>query len=149
MEKVAIAPARVIRIIWFGFVLAGVTIIFGAMTVPVQTTNALDPTAEMAIAIVALSDVALAFFARRFLARLARVAPGSSVESAEMNRWFLGNVASLAIIFSCNLLAFVLHMLRARGELVELLFGAGMISLLLWRPGTPPEADGAETISRG
>lgn len=141
MEKVVIAPARVMRIVWFGFVLAGVMIIYVALTIPSQAANSVDPTIEVAIAAVALVDVVLGFLARGVLARLAKPAPGGSGESAALNRWFSGSMVSLAFIFSCNLFAFVLHMLKARVRLVELLFGVGMISLLLWRPGEPPEAE--------
>jgi hypothetical protein len=141
MEKVAIAPARVMRIVWFGFILAGIMMINVALTIPPQASDSVHPAFEVAIAVAALVDVVLGLFMRRFLARFARPVPGRNAESAAMNRWFSGNVASLAIIFSCNLFAFVLHTLRARGGLVELLFGVGMISLLLWRPGTPPVAE--------
>jgi len=39
------------------------------------------------------------------------------------------------------LLGFVLYILRARVILVELLFGASLISLLFWHPGTPPAGE--------
>ena len=138
MKKRAIPPTRVMRLIWFGFVLSGVMLIYVEVTIPVRATNTAEPAVELAIAIQALLDVLLGFFARRFLARFARPLPGGNVGSVAINRWFSGNLVSLALIYSCNLFAFALHMLRARPRLVEFLFGVGMISLLLWRPGTPP-----------
>jgi hypothetical protein len=57
----------------------------------------------------------------------------------------IANVCSLICLYSCMLLGFVLYILRARVVLVELLFGVAMISLLFWRPGSPPTSADAIT----
>lgn len=138
MEKVAIPAGRVMRIVWFGFVLAGVMMIGVAIAIPARTANHVEPPIEWVLTVMGLSDVVLGLFARKFLIRLARRAPQATVGSAALNQWFTGSTATLAYIFSCNLFALLLHFLGARAGFVELLFGVGMISLLLWRPGTPP-----------
>lgn len=57
------------------------------------------------------------------------------------------NICSLACINLCLFFGFVLYILRARIALVELLFGAAMISLVFWSPGTPPRADDTPNVA--
>lgn len=151
MEKVAIPPARVMRILWFGFVLAGFMFIYIAIVVPIPATSKVQPAIEVCIAALALVDVVLGFFVRKLPARFLRPVPvpGNDAGSVAISRWLSGNMVSLAFIFSCNVFAVALRMTRARVGLVELLFGVGMTSLLLWQPGTPPTADEAGTTPRG
>lgn len=126
------------RMIWFGFVLSGVMLIYVVFVVPVRTPDNADAAIEIGMTMIALVDVVLGFLAQRFLARIAKPVPEGRQGNAELNAWLSRNVASLALIYSCNLFAFALHMLRAGSDLVDVLFGVGMISLLLWQPGTPP-----------
>jgi hypothetical protein len=138
MGSAAIKPARVMRIIRSGFVFAGVMLIYVAMTIPAQAPRPIKPLAEMTITLMALADVALGFFSPRLLMLLAMREVRSGPEIAAMSGWLMGNVVGLAFIFSCNLFAMVLHFVGAQAEFVALLFGVGMISLLVWRPGEPP-----------
>jgi hypothetical protein len=138
MENAPINPARVMQIIRGGFVFGGVMLIYVAMTIPAQAPRPIEPMAERMIALMALADVVLGFLAPRLLMRLAQREVRSGPEIAAMSGWLMGNVVGLAFIFSCNLFAMVLHFVGAQGEFVALLFGVGMISLLVWRPGKPP-----------
>jgi len=72
VEKVAIPPARVMRIIWFGFVLSGVMLIYLIFLVPVRTPDTVDVAVETGITIIALVDIVLGFLAPRLLARFAK-----------------------------------------------------------------------------
>jgi hypothetical protein len=140
MEKVAIPPERVMRLIWFGFLLSAAMLIYIVVKIPVQAPMSIGPTVAIILASVALVAVVLGFFMPRILRRAARRAREGQTGSAALNAWFRDNLIGLAWIYSCNVFAFVLHFFRARAGFVELLFGVGMISLLLWRPGTPPDA---------
>ena len=139
MEKVAVTPARLMRFIWLSFVSAGVMFIYIAFTIPAQGKNTAGPAVETVITVVALVVVLLGFFMPRILRWSAKRAREGQTGSAALKTWFTNNLVGLAWIYSCNLFAMVLHFLRARVGLVAFLFGVGMISLLLWRPGTPPD----------
>ncbi|MGH9590600.1 MAG: hypothetical protein ACRD25_09400, partial [Terracidiphilus sp.] len=125
MEKVAIPPARVMRIIWFGFVLSGVMLIYLMFVLPARTPKPASDTLEVGITIVALVDVVLGFLAPRFLARFANSIPEGRQGAAALSAWLSRNLVGIALIYSCNLVAFALHMLGARADLVEVLFGVG------------------------
>lgn len=142
MEKVAIPPARAMRILWFGFVLAGVMLIYIVITIPDRAPRPMGPAVEVILTVAALVAVALGFFMPQILRRSAMRARQGQTGTAALNAWFRDNLVGLAWVYSCNVFAFVLHFFRARAGLVESLFGVGMISLLLWRPGTPPGVEG-------
>lgn len=126
------------RIIWFGFVLSAVMLIYLVFVLPVRTPETAGITVETGITVVALVDVALGFLAQRFMARFTKPLSEGRQPATALNAWLSRNLVSIACIYSCILFAFVLHMLGARAGLVEFLFAVGMISLLLWQPGTPP-----------
>ncbi len=138
VEKVAIPPARVMRIIWFGFVLSGVMLIYIVVTIPDRAPGPMGPAVQIVLTVVALAAVALGFVMPRILRRAAGRARERQRGPSALNAWFRDNLVGLAWIYSCNLFAFVLHFFRARVGLVEILFAIGMISLLLWQPGSPP-----------
>ena len=138
VEKVAIPPARVMRIIWFGFVLSGVMLIYVVVTIPDQVREPMGPIVEVLLMVVALVAVALGFFMPRILRRAAGRTREGQTGSAALTAWFRDNLIGLGWIYSCNVFAFILHFFRARVDLVEVLFGIGMISLLLWQPEAPP-----------
>lgn len=138
MEKVAIPPARLMRIIWFGFVLSGVMLIYIAVMIPTQAREPMGPVVETLLLVVALAAVALGFFMPRILRRAGRRAREGQTGSAAMTAWFRDNFAGLSWIYSCNVFAFALHFFKGRVGFVELSFGVGMISLLLWQPEAPP-----------
>lgn len=138
MEKVAIPAARVMRIVWFGFVLSGVMLIYVAVTIPVQAPRPMRPAVEVILAIVALVAVVLGFFMPQILRRSAKQARQGQTEPVALNTWFRDNLVGLGWIYACNVFAFILHFFHARAGLVDLLFGVGMIALLMFRPGTPP-----------
>jgi len=142
MEKVAISPARIMGIIRFGFFLAGVVMIFVTIMIPPQTHVPVDPTIEGIITVLGLGAVFLGFFMPKMLRLSAKREREGQTESAALNAWFRDHLFGLVCIYLSIVFAFVLHFLRARAGFVELLFGVGMISLLLWRPETPPATDG-------
>ena len=148
MEKVMIPPARVMRIIWFGFVLSGVMLIYIVVTIPDRAPGPMGSAMQIILTLVALAAVSMGFLMPRILRRAARRAREGQTGPAALNVWFRDNLIGLAWIYSCNLFAFILHFFRAQVGLIELLFGVGMISLLLWQPGSPPGAQRGK-IRRG
>lgn len=133
-----IPPARVMRIIWFGFVLSGVMLIYIVVTIPDRAPGPMGSATQVILTLVALAAVFLGFLMPRILRRDARRAREGRTGPVALNAWFRDNLIGLAWIYSCNLFAFILHFFRAQVGLIELLFAVGMISLLLWQPGTPP-----------
>ena len=138
METTAGKAQLIMRIVRFGFIAFSALLIFLVFKLPAPSAATPNPVAEVAISIVALTNIALGFFAPRFLLSSARMRSRHASTSTPVQRWLSGCILSLALFESCVLFAFVLHQIGARERIVETLFGLGMISLLFWNPGTPP-----------
>ena len=121
--------------------------IFAMLKIPVRYTTAADPTVGYAVTAIALIDLAFGLMARPILVRFA-ASKGQISKSTSIQRWMIANICSLICLYSCMLFGFVLYIVRARVILVELLFGASLISLLFWRPGTPPNGENEPSSSR-
>ena len=134
---------RAIRTVKYGFIAVGLVMIFVIIKIPVKYVTAANPSVGYAITAVALIDLTIGLLGRPFFLRTAR-SNRQLTKPTPVQRWIIANVCSLACIDSCLFLGFVLYILRARVVLVELLFGAAMISLLFWSPGAPPIAEDAE-----
>jgi len=128
---------RAIQTAKYGFIAVGLVMIFAIIKIPVKYTTATDPTVGYAITAVALIDLTIGLLGRPFFVRMAS-RNRQFAKPTPVQRWMIANICSLICIDSCLLLGFVLYILRARVVLVELLFGAALISLLFWSPGTPP-----------
>ena len=113
MEKVAIPPGRVMRIIWFGFALSVVMLIYIVVTIPVQASESMGPIVQIILMVLALVAVGLGFFMPRILRRAAGRAREGQTETAALNVWFRDRLIGLAWIYSCNVFAFILHVFRA------------------------------------
>jgi hypothetical protein len=135
---------RAIRTAKYIFIAVGLVMIFAMIKIPVKYTTAADPAAGYAITAIALIDLTIGLLGRPFFVRFAGYR-GQSAKPTPLGRWMIANVCSLICLYSCMLLGFVLYILRARVVLVELLFGVAMISLLFWRPGSPPTSADAIT----
>jgi hypothetical protein len=131
---------RSIRTAKYGLIAVGLAMIFAMIKIPVKYKTAADPTVGYAVTAIALIDLTLGLLARPLLIRLAG-SRGQLSKSTPLQRWMIANICSLICLYSCMLFGFVLYILRARVILVELLFGASLISLLFWRPGTPPNGE--------
>jgi hypothetical protein len=59
-----------------------------------------------------------------------------------MQRWFTGYILSLAFFESCSLFGVVLHFMGARILVVEVLFAASLLAILVRSPGVPPSDEG-------
>jgi hypothetical protein len=132
-----------IRIMRLSFLLFGILLIYIAFKVPVQSRAVPNRVFELVISLLALTNIPIGFFAPKFFSRSPSRGFRSTMVPAPVKQWFTGRVASLAFFNACNLFAFVLHSIGGRIWIVELLFGAGMISFLFWNPGNPPIAEQA------
>ena len=112
--------------------------IFAVIKIPVKYTTAADPTVGYAVTAIALIDLTVGLLGRPILTRLGC---RGQIKSTPIQRWMITSICILICLYSCMLLGFVLYILRARVILVELLFGASLISLLFWHPGTPPAGE--------
>ena len=141
-------PERVMRTMKYSFIAAVVLLIVVAIRVPSTAPHAMEQSMEVVLVLVAIIDLALGLFGRRFFAKLSNSRRMRNANSPQLNQWTTGNIFSLACIFSSALFGFVLHTLRGRTVLVELLFAASLVVLLLWNPGTAPAASNAGDLSR-
>jgi hypothetical protein len=138
------APERVMQTIKYSFFVSGLLLIFVMVRIPVKSPTVANHVFEIAITAMALINLFLGLFGRPFFARLANYNPPNS-KTAPIQRWMAANIFSLACIDACMLFGLVLHFLRGRAVLVELLFAAAMVSLLFWSPGAPPSTDDPQT----
>jgi len=138
------APERVMQTIKYSFFASGLLLIFVMLRIPVKSPTVANPTVEIAITAMAIINLFLGIFGRPFFARLANTNPANA-KTAPIQRWMTANIFSLVCIDACLLFGLVLHFLRGRAALVELLFGAAMVSLLFWSPGAPPSTDDLQT----
>jgi hypothetical protein len=128
----------------YSFFVSGLLLIFVMLRIPVKSPTVANPAIEFAITAMAIINLFLGIFGRPFLARLSNTNPANA-KTAPIQRWMTANIFSLACIDACMLFGLVLHFLRGRPALVELLFGAAMVSLLFWSPGAQPSTDDLQT----
>jgi divalent metal cation (Fe/Co/Zn/Cd) transporter len=140
MESKVQSPALVVLVIRIAFIVSGFLYFYVAMKFVSQAQQPVTSTFQLAIAIVAFTCVILGFSARRLFARPAESPAEKAPTSIQLKRWMTTSVISLAFFEACILFGFVLHVLGAPLWRVELLFGAGIASMLIWSPGTPPDA---------
>jgi hypothetical protein len=130
---------RAIRTAKYGLIAVGLVMIFAVIKIPVKYMTAADPIVGYAVTAIALIDLTIGLLGRPILMRFGGCR--GQIKSTPIQRWMITDICSLICLYSCMLLGFVLYILRARVILVELLFGASLISLLFWHPGTPPAAE--------
>jgi len=142
MGSTAKAAQRLVQTLKFSFIVAGALFVFVTYKVPAKGQHPADPTMALVISLIALADVAIGFLAPQFLVRSNRSSSGASSLQTPTQQWFARCVLSLAFFQSCNLFAVVLHFVHANSSFVEVLFAVGMLSMIVWSPGTPPGGEG-------
>lgn len=135
-------PAKFMMLVLkLAFIVSGLLFIVVVARVPTQTPQQpVSPAFEWVITILAIADDIVGLCGRGLFRWIAKHTSPNGQASAPLRVWMTGNVFSLALMQSCILFGMVLHFVGARVRLVELLFAVGMISLVLWSPGTPPAA---------
>lgn len=141
-------PERVMRVMKYAFLVSVVLFIFVTAWVPSKAAHPPAQIVELVVAVVAVTNIGLGFGARPFLARMAKANQERAGTASPLNQWFSANIVSLAMIESCGLFAFVLHLLGSSTRVAGLLFGCALLALLVWTPGKPPTAQDASGISR-
>jgi len=147
-ELTSSSVLRRIQFIKLGFILFGVLLIYLAAKVPPAGSANLSPTIELAITFMAITDVACGFWLAKWLISNVNRGGASKPQSAVAMRWRSAQVAGLSCISACNLFAFVLHMFNGRQPFIVLLFAVGMLSLIIWNPGTPPTESDRRILQR-
>ena len=135
---------RTIRVLQFGFLFFGFLIVYLIFKLPSRAPAAINPTAEMVIALFAMGVLILGWSGRGLSRKLVSLGPLATPLSA----WFTGNVFGLACVNACLLFGFVLHSMGARTRVVELLIGAAMLSFLFWMPGKAPASEPGSGMQR-
>ena len=141
-------PQRMMHIMKYAFIGSVMLFIVVTIEVPSRAAHPPEHSLELVIIVLALADLALGFVARTLLGRLAKGNVGRSGKTTPLNQWASANLASLAMIESCALVAVVLHVLGSSTRLVGILFGAALLALFAWTPGTPPASSEASGITR-
>jgi uncharacterized membrane protein len=141
VETGATAPLRMMRIMKLGFIVFGLLLICLVIKIPVPSGPPANPAFELVVIIVALTNIAAGFLAPRFFRRVVKHTSQGQPGSTTLNQWMGASIISLACFNACMLFGFVLHFLRARVQVVEIAFAAGMISLLVWNPQPPPTTE--------
>jgi hypothetical protein len=141
MESNVAAAVRTARILKIAFLVSGILFIYVVYTVPVQAQGPTSPAFEMAIAVVALASVVAGFILPGILRRAAERVSQNKPGSTPLSRWMAGNIVGLACFESCSMFAVMLHFAGGHVRTIELLFAVGLIALLFWSPGNPPDAE--------
>lgn len=84
--------------------------------------------------------------ARRLQKRFLRAPanPQAAVKSPPLRRWFAGNLIRMACTVAASLYGILLHFAGGPDWLAAGLIGLGLILLLIWNPGKPPEQEQQE-----
>lgn len=143
VQPTAAQAVRVVKVLKISFVVSGLLFILIAFRIPARPTTPPDPLVEVIVSLVALTNIALGFFLPGLVSRAAGRRLTNTQASTPLQRWVSGCILSLAMFMSCCLFAVVLHFIGARVRIVEILFAFGMLSIVFWKPGTPPTEDGA------
>jgi F0F1-type ATP synthase membrane subunit c/vacuolar-type H+-ATPase subunit K len=109
-----------------------------------RTQQPVTSALQSAIIIVAFACIAVGFLVPRFVFRAAESAYQSNSALPPLKRWMTKGILSLAFFEACILFGLVLQVLGAPLSRVELLFGAGIASMLFWSPGKPPGSENGE-----
>jgi hypothetical protein len=132
------APARTIRIIRSCFLVYVALLVYVVFKLPAHPHQPPGPAFEAAITVLGIASIWTGFYLPRRLRRIAERRLQAAPRETLLKRWFAFDVVSLASFLACVLYGFVLHILGAHNALAGLLFGAGIASMLIWSPGTPP-----------
>jgi hypothetical protein len=141
MDASAQQALRIVRILKWSFILAGVMFIYLVVRIPAHAKTTPSTVFELMMSVIALVCVTAGFFIPKILPTPATPPLLNNSASAPVKRWFTLCIMSLAYFDACNLLAVVMHFIGARVRIVELIFTIGMLSLIFWNPGTPPTAE--------
>lgn len=129
---------NVMRVMKWSFIVFGLLQSFVVVRIPSTASEVPNATFEVVLTVIAVTNLVVAFAGRRFFEKLTPKTTSGAAPTGVV-RWRMGNVAGLALIESCLLFGFVLHMVGGSNRLAYLLCGGAMISFILWSPGKPPE----------
>jgi hypothetical protein len=132
---------RTMRMLRLGFFVFGLLIVFLTIKLPVHSTRPANGPLEVSLGLVGVMELAFGWAARSFLSRMTRSRIGGISAEVRARQWMAWNVLSLAFFMGCLLIGFVLHSAGSRSLVPYFLIGMGLISMLVWRPGTPPGGD--------
>jgi hypothetical protein len=126
-----------LRIMQFVMIVSVLFIFFISRSLPVPSLSA-DPSMQWAIVVCAIASGVSGFILQRILLRASGQASRSPQASTPLARWRIGHMVRFATAESVALFGFVLRSLGASSTFVYLLFGGGMLLLVLWQPGALP-----------
>ncbi len=137
MPPSTVQVAKTMKVMRLSFLGAACMFVYAAFTIPSRNTARPTSSMVLGISVIALACVALGFLAPALLVPPTRRG-ANNVQPNAAGQWFTRGILSLAFFNACSLFAFALHFLGANQQIVLTLFGMGILSILLWRPGAPP-----------
>ena len=141
MERKAQSLVPVMRVIKIAFIVSGFLYFYMVITMPSHAQHPPAPALNWAFTIVAFTCVVIGFNTRGLFVRSAGGSSQNLPASVQFKRWMSAGIMSLANFEACILFGFALHFLGAPLWQVELLFGVGLIAMVLWSPGEPPATE--------
>ncbi len=134
---------RLVRILKICFVASQILFLyFLVIQLPSPSTRPVDFKIEMALTILALSNVVLGFVIPRYFLRAGPRATGdASQQSSPIQRWFTANIVGFALLESCSLFGVVLHFLGAPLRHSELLICIATVAIVFFTAGAPPAGE--------
>ena len=90
------------------------------------------------IVLAAIYSAVSGFTLQRRIVRVRNPSLRSNLRSTPLSRWKAGHLLRLACATSAGLWAYLLHLFDGPDRLVYVLFGIGLLLLLIWQPGTYP-----------
>jgi hypothetical protein len=100
--------------------------------------HAVNPSLQLAIVLCAIASALLGFIGQAAFRRAPSRMYSNPAGATLRGRWFAGHIIRFATAESVALFGFALRMMGSTSILVAVLFGGGLLLLLLWQPGSCP-----------
>jgi membrane protein YqaA with SNARE-associated domain len=136
------------RVMKIAFIVSALLFLSLVMRIPAKETQPPSSSLEMALTILALTDVVIGYVIPRFILRSAQAAQENAAQPAAIRRWITASVIGFAFLESCSLFGVMLHFLGAEIWRSELLIAVGILATVFFSAGAVPGADGGSTEPR-
>lgn len=137
-------PTRTLRIIKSGLIVYGALVFFVVFRLPAKPQPPNRPF-ELIISAFALASLVFGFTGPRAMRRMAEKSK-AALRSTPEKQWMARNILSLASFVACMLYGVVLHFTGAGAAIADILIGAGMVALIVWKAEPLPiSSDGSIT----
>ena len=131
-------PERQLRLLQIPYVGFALLCFWFAGSLPSNHSGRATTVVQVLMVLVAIWSAESGFWVQRYLARWGNRPTRSVRSSTPLRRWRAGHLFRLASALSVSLWGLVLHQIGGSAWLADILIGAGLVLLLIWRPGVSP-----------